>query len=176
MLSLSERIAADQGLNWVFCDTDSLAMAKPDEMSQSEFYAKGQNVVDSFEGLNPYQKPGSILEMEDTNYGLKTGESEPLYCLAISAKRYALYNKSESGEPILRKASAHGLGHLMAPYSDDDAPDIGVTTILPPFETGVIRWQHDLWINIIRAALGDTPRIVYLDYHPAFQNPCVSRY
>ncbi|OUS05338.1 hypothetical protein A9Q96_12205 [Rhodobacterales bacterium 52_120_T64] len=39
-----------------------------------------------------------------------------------------------------------------------------------------MRWQHDLWINIIRAALGDTPNIVPLDYHLAFKNPCVSRY
>ena len=176
MLALSERVAADQGLNWVFCDTDSLAMAKPKDISQEQFYAKGQNVVDWFEGLNPYKKPGSILEMEEANYRPKTKKLEPLYCLAISSKRYALYNKTKSGQIILRKASAHGLGHLMAPYTEDDAPDIGVETILPSSETCVIRWQHDLWINIIRAYLGDTPNVVRLDYHPAFRNPCVSRY
>jgi len=176
MLALSERVAADQGLNWVFCDTDSLAMAKPDGMSQEQFYAKGKTVVDWFEGLNPYKKPGSILEMEDANYIPNTKILEPLYCLAISSKRYALYNKAKSDQIILRKASAHGLGHLMAPYTEGDAPDIGVETILPTSDTCVLRWQHDLWINIIHAALGDTPNIVPLDYHPAFKNPCVSRY
>ena len=101
MLALSERVAEDQGLNWVFCDTDSLAMAKSDDMSQTEFYAKGQNVVDWFKGLNPYKKPGSILEMEEANYCPKTKKLEPLYCLAISSKRYALYNQPESGKLIL---------------------------------------------------------------------------
>lgn len=176
MLALSERLAADQGLNWVFCDTDSLAMAKPDGLSQEVFYAKGQAVIDWFEGLNPYRKSGSILNVEDTNFGLESGTFEPLYCLAISAKRYALYNLSDTGKPILRKASAHGLGHLMPPYPEADAPESGAATVLPAHATGVIRWQHDLWIKIIQAALGETPDRVPLDYHPSFETPCISRY
>lgn len=90
-------------------------MAKPDGMSQEQFYAKGQNVVDRIGGLNPYKKPGSILEMEEANYRPNTKILEPLYCLAISSTRYALYNKTKSGQLILRKTYAHGLGHLMAP-------------------------------------------------------------
>lgn len=176
MLALSESLAADQGLNWVFCDTDSLATAKPDNMAPDEFLARGQFVIDWFEGLNPYQKPGSILEMEDNNFAIGGKDPEPLYCLAISAKRYALYNLSEDGEPILRKASAHGLGHLMAPYSEDEAPDFLPKPHLPCSALGVSRWQHDLWIKIIEAALGPNPNQVSLDYHPAFNTPCMSRY
>ena len=37
---------------------------------------------------------------------------EPLYCYTISSKRYVLFNLDAKGRPILRKASAHGLGHL----------------------------------------------------------------
>ncbi len=176
MLALSERVAADQWLNWVFCDTDSLAMAKPAHMEQTEFLAKGQSVIDWFNSLNPYRKPGSILEMEDANHDPNTGQSEPLYCLAISAKRYALYNLSNDAKPVLRKASAHGLGHWMAPYSEYDAPGCVPNPALLPSEIGVDRWQHDLWIKIIEAVLRGTPDQVSLDYHPALQNPCVSRY
>ncbi|RYD84664.1 MAG: hypothetical protein EOP84_04895, partial [Verrucomicrobiaceae bacterium] len=32
MLAAAERVASDQGLDWVFCDTDSIAMAKPKHM------------------------------------------------------------------------------------------------------------------------------------------------
>jgi len=38
------------------------------------------------------------------------------------AKRYALFNIDAHGRPILRKASAHGLGHLIDPYDDAHAP------------------------------------------------------
>ena len=42
-----------------------------------------------------------------------------LYCYAISDKRYALFNLTTDGGVVLRKGSAHGLGHLLAPYSDE---------------------------------------------------------
>src|SRR5262249_563965 len=32
MLAIAERLAADQGIGWAFCDTDSMALAKPSEM------------------------------------------------------------------------------------------------------------------------------------------------
>jgi hypothetical protein len=43
----------------------------------------------------------------------------PLKCLAISTKRYALYNEGPNGEPIIRKASAHGLGAVGYPQDYD---------------------------------------------------------
>jgi hypothetical protein len=45
-----------------------------------------------------------------------------LYCYAISAKRYALFNLDDDGRPVMRKWSEHGLGHLLNPIdpeSDD---------------------------------------------------------
>jgi hypothetical protein len=73
----------------------------------------------------------SLLQIEDVNYpiGRSDGEFEPLFALAISAKRYALFNlvpfeelfgrKPQTGEPelypLLRKVSAHGTGQLTEP-------------------------------------------------------------
>ena len=121
MLALAERLTLDHGLEWVFCDTDSLAIAKPEGMDRNEFKKKAFHVIDWFIPLNPYKKPGSILKIEDINDGKDENSLKPLYCLAISAKRYALFNLDKSGRPILRKASAHGLGHLMEPYSENEA-------------------------------------------------------
>ena len=78
--------------------------------------------------------------------------------------------------PIIRKASAHGLGHLLPPYADDDPP-----SPIPEPLKGVLggkeklkRWQHDVWFEIVRATLAsEAPRF---DYHPALQRPTASRY
>ena len=76
----------------------------------------------------------------------RTGSKfEPLYCLCISAKRYALFNVGKSGEIIIRKASAHGLGQYLAPYEAEDAPGSIPPPSVPLDEIGVDRWQYDLW-------------------------------
>jgi len=77
---------------------------------------------------------------------------------------------------ILRKASAHGLGHLRPPYTEDqDTPECPAPQV-PLSEIGVHRWHHDLWVKIIEAALAGTPHKVSLDWHPALSLPAVSRY
>tara|TARA_R110001599_G_scaffold249559_1_gene449406 strand:- start:4736 stop:7813 length:3078 start_codon:yes stop_codon:yes gene_type:complete len=177
MLAVTERLALDKGLEWSFCDTDSMALAKPAAMPQSDFANKVAQIIDWFDKLNPYDFGGSILKSEAVNFGLN-GDSElaPLYCYAISAKRYALFNLDDGGKPILRKASAHGLGHLRAPY-DERNPATGIA---PPQDKlsniGVERWQHDLWIKIIEAALSGNPNEIDLSYHPNLQLPAISRY
>ena len=176
MLAMAERLTLDRGLKWVFCDTDSLAIAKPEGAARGEFESKAKSVIDWFVPLNPYQKPGSILKIEDINYDKDANALEPLYCLAISAKRYALFNIDKDGNPILRKASAHGLGHLMQPYSDDEALPGLPKPQFPLHEIGVKRWQHDLWVKIIEAALnGHSDKVTY-DWHPALRKPALSRY
>jgi hypothetical protein len=99
-----------------------------------------------------------------------------LYALAISAKRYALFNLSKSGEIIIRKASAHGLGHLLAPYGEDDATESIPKPHNKLSEIGVERWQYDLWHQIIRATVNGHPDRVDLSYHPALKQPAASRY
>ena len=177
MLALAERQVLDAGLDWAFCDTDSLAIVKPDDISEQLFLERTNAVVDWFAGLNPYQKVGSMLKVEDANFSLDDEEAQkPLYCFAISAKRYALFNLDADGTPIIRKASAHGLGHLRAPYREADAPAHIPKPRVSLKEIGVERWQYDLWFEIIRAALAGKPDQVSLDYHPKLQAPAASRY
>ncbi|QEC48537.1 hypothetical protein FSW04_13825 [Baekduia soli] len=127
MLVIAERLARDEGLDWAFMDTDSIALTKPPPLDREDFHHRVQRIRDWFSALNPYASPGSLLELEDINYGLrsdgKTGNDlEPLYCYAVSPKRYVMFNLDSHGQPIIRKASAHGLGHLLAPYDEREAP------------------------------------------------------
>lgn len=177
MLAITERLVSDYGLEWSFCDTDSMAIARPAEMNADEFATKVAAVVDWFEALNPYEFGGSILNVENVNYALDNGKrSKPLFCWAVSAKRYALFNVGDDGAPIMRKVSAHGLGHLLPPYNADN-PAVGIP---PPDDTvlkdGIALWHSDLWFKIASAALAGHPDQVALDYHPAFDAPAISRY
>jgi hypothetical protein len=176
MLGIAELKTEEFGLDWVFCDTDSLAITKPDRVSRQNFRQKVQQIVDWFKPLNPYRKAGSILQMETINFGIRSKELEPLYCFAISAKRNVLFNLDSGGQPIIRKASAHGLGHLIDPYNDTDAPPHLPTPQVPLAEIGVHRWHHDLWMRIIQAALEGNPDKVLLDWHPALLRPAAIRY
>jgi hypothetical protein len=180
MLTCAERLALDGGLDWVFCDTDSLAIAKPTEMPEDAFRQATETVRGWFTPLNPYAMPGPILKLEDANFGLdgqKPRKSlDPLYCFAISAKRYALFNLDDSGTPVLRKASAHGLGHLIAPYGNTNAPTHLPSPQADLHDIGVERWQHDVWQRIVAAALAGNAEQVRLDDLPDFNEPSVSRY
>lgn len=176
MLAMTECQIEAQGLEWAFCDTDSMAIAKPDTMPDAEFRQRVGAIADWFAGLNPYSFPGSILKIEDENASLETGEPEPLYCWAVSSKRYALFNRDGDGTPILRKVSAHGLGHLRPPYGAHNPP---VSIPAPPeavLRSGVERWHCDLWFEIVSAALAGKPDMPNLTFHPAMNAPSVSRY
>ena len=180
MLALAEHRALALGLDWVFCDTDSIAVAKPDELPEAAFAEKVRELAQWFSPLNPYDFDGSILKIEEYNFDPDgSGELRPLYCLAISSKRYALFNVGADGRPILRKVSAHGLGHLLAPYGDEDAPP-DIPTPLPSLREGkdrAERWHHDLWWKLIEAAMAGRLDTFRCDYHPAaLLQPAVSRY
>ena len=80
MLALTERIAFEHGLNWAFCDTDSMAFANLGNRPFDEFVGRVQDISDWFVPLNPYEldpkkDQSSILEMEDENFSKeKDGE------------------------------------------------------------------------------------------------------
>jgi hypothetical protein len=76
----------------------------------------------------------------------------------------------------LRKASAHGLGHLLDPYSELEAPPEIPSPRVPLKQIGVRRWQYDFWFKIIEAALLRRPDTVPLNWHPALQTPAAIRY
>ncbi len=175
MLALAERKALAAGLDWCFCDTDSMALIKPSGMPSDEFFETGKRVCAWFEPLNPYNVKGPLFKIEDANRDEATGELKPLMCLAISSKRYVLFNECASGIPIIRKASLHGLGHLLAPYErakGDDGESDDKALAAP----NLARWQSDLWLAIIAAAKGPHPEQVRLDFHPNMKCPAVSRY
>ena len=171
MLAITERLLIDAGLDWAFCDTDSIAFAAPRKMSLSTFEKRVRKVCAWFDRLNPYAQAGSILEFEDQNFSrelLRRDELEPLFCAAVSAKRYALLNLDAAGEPIIRKASAHGLGHLLPPYDDKDNPGVR--------DSGVLLWQEDLWKAIIKSIHSPNPNELPLDWREELKHPGVSQY
>ena len=162
MLGITERLAADEGLDWAFCDTDSMALVRPAAMERDAFTEAVERARAWFAPLNPYRVDVGLLKLEDANFALDadgkpTSAREPLYCWAISAKRYTLFNPDPDGQPILRKASAHGLGHLVAPYDDAHAAAGIPAPRVPADDLGVTRWQHDLWYRIVEAALDGHP-------------------
>jgi predicted transcriptional regulator with HTH domain len=177
MLAITERLAADAGLEWSFCDTDSMAIARPPEMEEATFHDRVDELVARFSTLNPYGSNASVLQIESVNESLdRPGQREPLFCYAVSAKRYALFNLDGERRPVLRKASAHGLGHLRAPYDErNPAPSIPRPRV-ELSKIGVALWQHDLWWSVAKAALHGPVVQLPLDYHPALLRPAVGRY
>src|SRR5262249_33547719 len=151
--------------------------AKPDGMDHDEFVERAKSVCGWFTRLNPYEQKGPLLKVEDANYTIGDGEViAPLYCLAVSAKRYVLFNIDPPGHPIIRKASAHGLGHLLPPYGEEGAPANIPKPSMRLDQIGVVRWQYDLWYQIIRAVLDGHPDQADLGYHPNLDRPAASRY
>ena len=176
MLGIAEKRTLDLWLDWAFCDTDSLAIVRPTRMPRKAFHKRAGEVINWFTPLSPYPKRGPILKVEDLNCGIGSDKREPLYCFAISAKRHALFNLGRDNRPVLRKVSAHGLGHLVPPYANSvRSPGIPAPSV-PLADLKVRRWQHDLWYKIVEGALAGQPENVSLDWHPAFENPAAIRY
>ena len=176
MLAIAETLTIENKLDWAFCDTDSIAIAKPVELKSAEFSNRVTAIVNWFEALNPYCFSGSILKIEDVNFGIQSKLQEPLFCWAISSKRYALFNLNADGKPIMRKVSAHGLGQRLAPYPESEAPSSIPAPDRSVLGKGIERWHSDIWHQIICAALSGNPNCVPLDFHPGFMSPAISRY
>jgi len=125
-----------------------------------------KKISNQFDALNPYDRaavPTSVLKIEDDNYDdPKTGEHQrQLYCLAISAKRYALFLRDMGGNPVLLRNgvnnnedrwSEHGLGHLLNP-TDPESEDRG--------------WIAQVWLRMIRDALGLPTKNPSFEHQPA---------
>jgi len=168
MLSLLEYSIRERGGTYAMEDTDSMAIVSSEKGGlvpcpggecetvddqpaiRALSWGDVREISDRFKALNPYDRtvvPKSILKIEPDNFEPNTGKQRQLYCVAISAKRYALFVKDKSGNPqLLRKGvnnsknrwSEHGLGHLLNPTdpSSDDR-----------------EWIARAWSNIIRRTL-----------------------
>ena len=119
-----------------------------------------------FDALNPYDRYAvktSILKMENDNYEDPEARKHQrqLYCLAISAKRYALFLRDKRGGPVLlRKGvnnkedrwSEHGLGHLLNP-TDPESEDR--------------EWIAQAWLGMIRKTMGLSTQSPNFEHQPA---------
>jgi hypothetical protein len=182
MLASLEHSVTDVGGTYAMEDTDSMAIVSTEKggyiSAKSETHPvkalswkQVRRIVGKFEALNPYDRkviPGSILKIEEDNFDLKTGKQRQLHCLAISAKRYALFVRLKNGEPVLLREkknnkkdrwSRHGLGHLLNP-SDPEASDRN--------------WTAAVWEMIIRKSCGlKTKQVNFADL-PAIGRTTVS--
>lgn len=136
----SMAIVATESGGLVPCPGGPLRTADGQEAIKALSWKEVGGIRDRFAALNPYSRdaiPGSVLKIEDVNF--EAGKQRQLYCMAISAKRYALFERDESGRPILAKHSDHGLGHLLNP-TDPESEDRD--------------WVAQVWLNMIRSTLG----------------------
>jgi hypothetical protein len=176
LLMIAEQLAYREELDWAFMDTDSIAFTNPRDLPAEEFRQRVDRVRDWFTPLNPYRGGGDLLKLEDPNFklenGQRTDEPQQLLCLATSPKRYDLFNVDALGRPILRKVSAHGLGHLLPPYENAEAPSNIPPPAVPLHELGVERWQYDLWYRAAYAAIHEEP--VDLDMLPNLDRPAMA--
>lgn len=172
LLALLERLVTDRGGTYAMEDTDSMAIVANEhgglvacpggsyrmddgrEAINALSWQQVKEIVALFDRLNPYDRAaveGSILKIEDDNFDPQTGEQRQLWCLAISAKRYALFLRDRNGEPELLRPgvnipedsgvgwSEHGLGHLLNPI-DPTSEDRS--------------WIAQAWLVIVRRSLG----------------------
>jgi hypothetical protein len=134
MLAMVEVQLKARGASYAFADTDSMAVVGIAEVVDA--------IRAEFSVLTPYVFGGDLLKLEDENKPDPRAKSDPqLYCYAISAKRYVLFNSADDGNVIIRKPSEHGLGHLLSPAPDTE--DHG--------------WMGDFWAAIARWAQGHVP-------------------
>ena len=68
MLALAEHQVIEQGLDWAFVDTDSIAIANTRNLPREEFVATALRVRDWFKDLNPYGEDCSIFQLEKVNF------------------------------------------------------------------------------------------------------------
>jgi hypothetical protein len=158
LLAMLERCVTDVGGSHLFCDTDSLCIVAsedgglvscpggvhklPDcqEAVKALSWKQVRGIADKFAGLNPYDPtavPGSILKIEDVNFNA-SGNQRQLYGYAISAKRYALYQRTRNNLSIV-DPKAHGLGYLFPPKDfSDEEPD----------------WTSEAWDWLLRDTFG----------------------
>lgn len=169
MLALLEYSVAELGGTYAMEDTDSMAVVATEqgglvpcpggpyrtldgkEAVKALSWKQVAGIAERFSTLNPYDSfaiRGSILKIEEDNFEPGGKSQRQLYCLAISAKRYALFVMGSDGAPALLRRnvnssedhwSEHGLGHLLNP-TDPESEDRD--------------WIAQVWLRIICRALG----------------------
>ena len=178
LLSMLEVTVTEAGGSYLFCDTDSLCIVSNEhgglvpcpggshKLSDSSEAVKAlswhevDEIAAKFNRLNPYNKSlvPEILKIEDVDF-VDSDPRKPrrqVFGYAISAKRYALYVRTEDGISVV-KASGHGLGYLCAPKEGmDERSDA------PQWITEAWDWllRKDLGLSCIEPAWLDLPAMM----------------
>jgi hypothetical protein len=193
LLAIAERLAKDRGFTYLFCDTDSMCFVDPKSIGKKavrtevdpDFKTRVTEIVDWFTPLSPYKDVlgdrAPILRIEDINMPQLKDEGDrlqPLCGLAISAKRYALYNRvpnsdggrKKSHRVVIRKISAHGTGLIAQPedyctiYPDDEQNPRKLGKLVNNARAATL--LRDLWRRAVEAVeTGDEPRT----HHPSLE-------
>ena len=93
-----------------------------------------------------------------------------MYCLAVSAKRYALYNGLDDGTVRIRKFSAHGTGDLIDPpnyHSITPEPTENV------YKLGGARWKYNCWYRAIQQVERGNTKVVI--HSPELEAPVLAK-
>lgn len=163
-------VATEQG-GLIPCKGGKLLTKEGTEGIRALTWKQVRQIMAKFEALNPYDRkviPGSVLKIEEDNFDPETGKQRQLFCIAISAKRYALFLKSKSGKPALLteginnkkdRWSRHGLGHLLNP-TDPESSDRN--------------WTAAVWDGIVRKSLGLPIKELRFAHLPAIGRTTVS--
>ena len=136
LLAMLERCVEDAGGSYLFCDTDSMSIVASSsgglvacpggrwklndghEAVRALSYSAVKAIAKRFSSLNPYKAKTvpEILKIEDINYvdSNPCNPARQLFGYSVSAKRYALFTKSQRSISIV-KCSGHGLGYLQSP-------------------------------------------------------------
>jgi hypothetical protein len=191
MLALLEKSIRDLGGTYAMEDTDSMAivatqigglvpcvggaerMPNGQDAVRALSWRQVQRIADRFSSLNPYDRsavPGSILKIENDNFDPANHKQRQLHCLAISAKRYALFLSGEKNNPVLLRASCPfcgrknkrgatkctNCGKTVDVNNDDDRwSEHGLGHLLNPtdLDSDDREWIAHAWLNMIRKTL-----------------------
>jgi hypothetical protein len=156
LLALLEAEVTSRGGSYIACDTDSLLIVAggagqllpcaggphrlPDGRPAVKVLSEADidAVIANLNRLNPYA-PGtveSLLKLEDENLA-PDGTRRDLRAIAISPKRYALYELGEDG-PVFAKVSSHGLGLYVRPCPNP-----------PDWDRPWPWWIEEVWRRIV---------------------------
>jgi hypothetical protein len=105
LLALLDTVAARQGGEVVYCDTDS-AFVTPSKVAPE--------IARAFDALNPYSVPVPLLKDETPAH---TGT---VSFFGLSSKRYCLFERGQRGRVRVLKGSDHGLGMYQVPTDREE--------------------------------------------------------
>ena len=156
LLAMLQRAVTDAGGNYVLCDTDSMVIVTakqpttlqcdmPDGTNQITPLTPNQvrQILARFEPLNPYD-PDLVPDLWTQEHG---SLDEPIWCYAISSKRYVLYRRTPEEGIELVDWTESGLGQYLDPNNpnqprrDDEGRSI---------------WTREAWEWILTNGRRDT--------------------